>query len=34
MAIEQGMTTLRQDGLDKVADGETSLAEVGRVTGV
>jgi type II secretory ATPase GspE/PulE/Tfp pilus assembly ATPase PilB-like protein len=28
------MTTLREDGLAKVAEGETSLAEVGRVTGV
>jgi type IV pilus assembly protein PilB len=34
VAIEQGMTTLREDGLAKVAEGETSLAEVGRVTGV
>ena len=34
IAIEQGMTTLREDGLAKVAEGETSLAEVGRVTGV
>jgi type IV pilus assembly protein PilB len=34
VAIEQGMTTLREDGLAKVADGETSLAEVARVSGV
>jgi type IV pilus assembly protein PilB len=34
VAIEQGMSTLREDGLAKVAEGETSLAEVGRVTGV
>jgi type IV pilus assembly protein PilB len=33
VAVEQGMTTLRQEGLATVADGETSLAEVGRVTG-
>jgi type IV pilus assembly protein PilB len=33
VAVEQGMTTLREEGLAKVADGETSLAEVGRVTG-
>jgi type IV pilus assembly protein PilB len=33
VAVEQGMTRLRQDGLVKVAAGETSLAEVGRVTG-
>jgi type IV pilus assembly protein PilB len=34
VAREQGMTTLRQDGLSKVADGTTSLAEIARVTGV
>jgi type IV pilus assembly protein PilB len=34
VAIEQGMSTLREDGMAKVAEGETSLAEVGRVTGV
>ena len=33
VARDQGMTTLREEGLAKVADGETSLAEVGRVTG-
>jgi type IV pilus assembly protein PilB len=31
-AIEQGMTTLRQDGLRKAASGDTSLEEVLRVT--
>jgi type IV pilus assembly protein PilB len=33
VAVEQGMTTLREEGMATVADGETSLAEVGRVTG-
>jgi type II secretory ATPase GspE/PulE/Tfp pilus assembly ATPase PilB-like protein len=33
VAVEQGMTTLREEGLAKVVNGETSLAEVGRVTG-
>ena len=33
VAQEQGMTVLREDGLAKVRAGETSLAEVGRVTG-
>ena len=32
MAVSQGMRTLRDDGLDKVRAGETSLAEVARVT--
>ena len=31
-AIEEGMRPLREDGLAKVRAGETSLAEVGRVT--
>ena len=31
IAIEQGMKTLRQDGLDKVLLGRTSLEEVMRV---
>ena len=31
-AIEQGMSTLRQDGLRKAAAGDTSLEEVLRVT--
>jgi type II secretory ATPase GspE/PulE/Tfp pilus assembly ATPase PilB-like protein len=34
VAIQQGMSTLREDGMAKVADGQTSLAEVARVTGV
>jgi type IV pilus assembly protein PilB len=34
VAGEQGMTSLRDDGLSKVAEGATSLAEVGRVIGV
>ncbi len=33
MAIKQGMRTLREDGLSKVRAGETSVAEVARVTG-
>jgi type IV pilus assembly protein PilB len=33
VAIAQGMRTLREDGLLKVRQGLTSLAEVGRVTG-
>jgi type IV pilus assembly protein PilB len=32
-AVEQGMTTMRQDGIRLVLDGQTSLAEVRRVTG-
>ncbi|MBW3653107.1 MAG: GspE/PulE family protein, partial [Actinobacteria bacterium] len=32
-AIAQGMTTLRDDGLQKVRAGHTALAEVARVTG-
>ena len=31
VAIEQGMTTLWQDGLDKVAAGMTSMEEIMRV---
>jgi type IV pilus assembly protein PilB len=31
VAIEQGMVTLRQDGLEKVVDGQTSLEEIFRV---
>jgi type IV pilus assembly protein PilB len=31
-AIEEGMRPLREDGLAKVRAGETSLAEVARVT--
>jgi type IV pilus assembly protein PilB len=33
VSIEQGMRTLREDGLSKVSAGLTSLAEVTRVTG-
>lgn len=33
LAIEQGLSTLRHDGLTKVADGLTSLEELLRVTG-
>jgi type IV pilus assembly protein PilB len=33
VAIAQGMRTLREDGLLKVRQGLTSLAEIGRVTG-
>jgi type IV pilus assembly protein PilB len=32
MAVEQGMRRLRDDGLDKVRQGTTSIAEVARVT--
>lgn len=31
-AVEHGMTTLRQDGADKVLNGQTSIDEVMRVT--
>ena len=31
VAIEQGMLTLRQDGLEKVRQGRTSLEEIVRV---
>ena len=34
VAREQGMRSLRDDGMSKVAAGETSLAEVARATGV
>ena len=33
LAVNQGMTTLREDGLAKVRAGETTLAELGRVVG-
>jgi type IV pilus assembly protein PilB len=33
VAIHEGMRTLREDGMSKVAEGLTSLAEVTRVTG-
>jgi type IV pilus assembly protein PilB len=32
-AVAQGMRTLLEDGLDKVRSGQTTLAEIGRVTG-
>jgi type IV pilus assembly protein PilB len=33
VALEQGMRRLREDGLEKVKAGVTSMAEVARVTG-
>ena len=33
VAVRQGMRTLAEDGLDKVRAGETTLAEIARVTG-
>jgi type IV pilus assembly protein PilB len=33
VAVAQGMRRLREDGLDKVRQGRTSIAEVARVTG-
>jgi type IV pilus assembly protein PilB len=33
VAIEQGMRTLQEDGLDKVRMGITSIQEVARITG-
>jgi type IV pilus assembly protein PilB len=33
VAVAQGMRTLREDGLQKVRLGMTSLAEIARVTG-
>jgi type IV pilus assembly protein PilB len=33
VAVEQGMTRLRDDGLQKVRDGRTSIAEIARVIG-
>jgi type IV pilus assembly protein PilB len=33
VAVEQGMRRLREDGLDKVKSGLTSMAEIARVTG-
>jgi type IV pilus assembly protein PilB len=33
-AVEQGMRRIREDGLDKVKSGLTSMAEIARVTGV
>jgi type IV pilus assembly protein PilB len=33
VAVQQGMTRLCDDGLDKVKQGRTSIAEVARVIG-
>jgi type IV pilus assembly protein PilB len=33
MAVRQGMRRLRDDGLEKVRQGRTSIAEVARVLG-
>jgi type IV pilus assembly protein PilB len=33
VAVQQGMTRLRDDGLEKVKQGRTSIAEVSRVLG-
>jgi type IV pilus assembly protein PilB len=33
VAVSQGMTRLRDDGLQKVRQGRTSIAEVARVIG-
>jgi type IV pilus assembly protein PilB len=33
VAIQEGMRRLREDGLEKVKAGLTSMAEVARVTG-
>jgi type IV pilus assembly protein PilB len=33
VAVQQGMRTLREDGLEKVRTGVTSIAEVARITG-
>jgi type II secretory ATPase GspE/PulE/Tfp pilus assembly ATPase PilB-like protein len=32
LAVEEGMRTMRDDGIDKVRQGLTTLAEVARVT--
>jgi type IV pilus assembly protein PilB len=32
LAIEEGMRTMRSDGIEKVREGVTTLAEVARVT--
>jgi type IV pilus assembly protein PilB len=32
VAVKQGMRGLREDGLEKVRQGRTSIAEVARVT--
>jgi type II secretory ATPase GspE/PulE/Tfp pilus assembly ATPase PilB-like protein len=33
LAVEQGMRTLRDDGLEKVRSGETTVLEIERVLG-
>jgi type IV pilus assembly protein PilB len=33
VAVREGMRRLREDGLDKVKSGQTSMAEIARVTG-
>ncbi len=33
MAVSQGMMRLRDDGLEKVRQGRTSIAEIARVVG-
>jgi type IV pilus assembly protein PilB len=33
VAVREGMRRLREDGLDKVKSGLTSMAEIARVTG-
>jgi type IV pilus assembly protein PilB len=33
VAVAQGMTRLRDDGLEKVKQGRTSMAEIARVIG-
>jgi type IV pilus assembly protein PilB len=33
VAMREGMRRLREDGLDKVKSGVTSMAEIARVTG-
>jgi type IV pilus assembly protein PilB len=33
LAVAQGMRRLREDGLDKVKTGLTSMSEIARVTG-
>jgi type IV pilus assembly protein PilB len=33
VAVAQGMSTLMEDGLQKVRTGQTTLAEIGRVMG-
>jgi type IV pilus assembly protein PilB len=33
VAVREGMRRLREDGLEKVKSGATSMAEVARVTG-